>query len=50
MKRLFNKSNKSDSQNFHVLTSNEMLKVRGGSDTKPPSREKDFFDLEDTDD
>jgi hypothetical protein len=47
MKRSFNSSKQRNIKNFYVLSSDEMLKVRGGSDTKPPSREKYIFDLED---
>ncbi len=48
MKRFFaNTEKKANVKGFEVLTSSEMLKVRGGSDTKPGSREKDIFE-EDT--
>jgi len=43
MKRTF--ANTEEKRNLDVLTSTEMLKVRGGGDTKPNSREKDIFDL-----
>jgi len=43
MKRTF--ANTEEKRNFDVLTSTEMLQVRGGGDTKPASREKDIFDL-----
>ncbi len=43
MKRTF--ANTEEKRNFDVLTSTEMLKVRGGGDTKPNSRDKDIFDL-----
>lgn len=50
MKRLFNSTKKRNLKDFYILSSEEMLKVRGGtdgdSDTKPASREKDIFDLE----
>jgi len=32
---------------FEILSSNELYKVRGGGDIKPPSRPKDIFDLDD---
>ncbi|MDD4108431.1 MAG: ComC/BlpC family leader-containing pheromone/bacteriocin [Prolixibacteraceae bacterium] len=32
--------------NFELLTTEELLKVRGGSDLKPASRPKDIFDLD----
>jgi|GEM_PF-6167129 len=32
--------------NFELLTSNELFKVRGGGDLKPPSRPIDIFDLD----
>jgi len=44
MKRFFNKSEKSNFQGFAVLTSDEMLKVRGGGDTRPITRSKDIFE------
>lgn len=44
MKRFFNKSEKSNFQGFEVLTTNEMLKVRGGGDAKPITRQKDIFE------
>ncbi len=46
MKNFFNKETKSESKKFYVLTSTEMLKVRGGTDTKPPTKEIDIWDLE----
>lgn len=49
MKRIVNNSNEKvnfNSFNFDVLSNNEMLKVRGGGDEKPKSREKDVYDLE----
>jgi hypothetical protein len=46
MKRFFNRSEKRNFQVFEVLTSNEMLKVRGGGDTRPITREKDIFEPE----
>ncbi len=35
-----------DFDGFDALTSNEMLKVRGGGDTKPDTRQKDFFEFD----
>ena len=32
---------------FEVLSTNEMLKVRGGTDPKPKIKDTDVFDLED---
>jgi hypothetical protein len=46
MKKFFNNTKKRNFKDFYVLSSEEMLKIRGGSDTKPASREKDFFDLD----
>jgi len=43
MKRTF--ANTEEKRNFDVLTSTEMLQVRGGGDTKPNTRDKDIFDL-----
>ncbi|MBT3383476.1 MAG: hypothetical protein HN778_04880 [Prolixibacteraceae bacterium] len=31
---------------FDVLSENEMLKVRGGTDAKPVTRDKDIYDLD----
>jgi hypothetical protein len=48
MKRFFaSTEKKANFKGFEVLTSSEMLKVRGGVDTKPGSRDKDLLD-EDT--
>lgn len=45
MKRFFtNSEKKANFKGFEVLTSNEMLKVRGGADTKPASRDKDILE------
>ncbi len=45
MKRFFSTNEKRvNFKSFEVLTSNEMLKVRGGGDTKPASREKDLYE------
>jgi len=30
---------------FEVLTENEMLEVRGGTDVKPVTRDRDIYDL-----
>jgi hypothetical protein len=49
MKNLFSNETKRESKKFHVLTSTEMLNVRGGNDTKPPTKEKDIWDLENGD-
>lgn len=46
MKRFFNKSEKRNFQAFEVLTANEMLKVRGGGDTRPITRDKDMLEPE----
>jgi hypothetical protein len=48
MKRFFNNSEKRNFQAFEVLTSDEMLKVRGGGDVRPATREKDIFEEEGT--
>jgi hypothetical protein len=47
MKRIFANTQKRDFNGFNVLTSNEMLQVRGGTDVRPRTRDKDIFDLED---
>ena len=44
MKRTF--ANTEEKRTFDVLTSTEMLQVRGGGDTKPNSRSKDIFDID----
>jgi hypothetical protein len=46
MKRFFNNTEKKNFPGFEVLTSNEMLKVRGGGDTRPATRDKDIFEGE----
>ncbi len=47
MKRFFSNTQKrANFQGFEVLTSNEMLKVRGGADTKPATRQKDILEEE----
>jgi hypothetical protein len=46
MKRFFNNTEKRNLQSFEVLTSTEMLKVRGGGDTRPATREKDILEPE----
>ncbi|MDD4425132.1 MAG: hypothetical protein WCY58_07595 [Mariniphaga sp.] len=50
MKRIFNNPNSRNLSDMYTLSSEEMLKVRGGGGdddgTKPPSREKDIFDLD----
>ena len=49
MKRTVKNSNENVSFNnfsFEVLTNNEMLKVRGGGDPKPKTRDKDIYDIE----
>ena len=38
-------ANTEEKRNFDVLTSTEMLQVRGGGDVKPATRDKDIFDL-----
>jgi hypothetical protein len=43
MKRTF--ANTEERRNFDVLNSNEMLQVRGGSDIKPATRDKDIYDV-----
>ena len=48
MKRFFNNTEKKNFQSFEVLTSTEMLKVRGGGDTRPATRSKDIFEEEGT--
>lgn len=46
MKKFFaSTEEKKNFKSFDVLTSNEMLQVRGGSDVKPNTREKDIFDF-----
>ena len=45
MKRFFaNTEKKENFKGFEVLTTNEMLKVRGGADTKPITRSKDLLE------
>lgn len=46
MKRFFNNTEKRNFKGFEVLSSNEMLKVRGGGDTRPATRDKDIFEGE----
>lgn len=47
MKRFFSNSEKrANFTGFEVLTANEMLKVRGGGDTRPITREKDILEPE----
>jgi hypothetical protein len=48
MKRFFSINGNRNFAGFEILSENEMLKVRGGSDngTKPASREKDIYELE----
>jgi hypothetical protein len=46
MKRFSTINGKRNFTGFEVLSANEMLKVRGGTDTKPASREKDVYDLD----
>ncbi len=48
MKRSYNNTEEKNfnSFGFDVLNSNEMLKVRGGEDVRPRTRDKDVFDLE----
>jgi hypothetical protein len=46
MKKFFESTEEKRNFNgFDVLTSNEMLQVRGGSDVKPDTRDKDIFDF-----
>jgi len=47
MKRIFASTQKRNFNGFNVLTSNEMLQVRGGTDVRPRTRDKDIFE-EDT--
>jgi hypothetical protein len=44
MKRFFNNTEKRNFAGFEVLSINEMLKVRGGTNTKPASRDKDMYE------
>jgi hypothetical protein len=44
MKRFFTNTEKKNFQSFEVLTANEMLKVRGGGDTRPITRDKDILE------
>ena len=44
MKMFFLNTQKRNFAGFEVLTSNEMLKVRGGADTRPVTRSKDIFE------
>lgn len=45
MKRLSNnKERRAEFTGFEVLTFGEMIKIRGGGDTKPASREKDLYE------
>ena len=45
MKRFFsNTERKVNFAGFEVLSANEMLKVRGGGDTRPITREKDILE------
>ncbi|SHF82920.1 hypothetical protein SAMN05444274_11033 [Mariniphaga anaerophila] len=46
MKRFFNNTEKRNVKGFEVLTSNEMLKVRGGGNPRPITRDKDIFEGE----
>jgi hypothetical protein len=46
MKRFFSINGKRNFTGVEVLSANEMLKVRGGADTKPASRDKDLYILE----
>jgi hypothetical protein len=46
MKRFSTINGKRNIAGFEVLSVNEMLQVRGGADTKPASREKDVYELE----
>jgi hypothetical protein len=46
MKRIFANTQKRNFNGFNVLTSNEMLQVRGGTDVRPRTREKDIYDLD----
>lgn len=46
MKRFFTTNGKKNVAGFEVLSANEMLKVRGGTNTKPGSRDKDQYETE----
>ena len=46
MKRFSTINGKRNFAGFEVLSVNEMLKVRGGTDTKPGSRDKDQYEPE----
>jgi hypothetical protein len=46
MKRFFTNTQKRNFNGFNVLTSNEMLQVRGGTDVRPRTREKDIYDVD----
>jgi hypothetical protein len=47
MKKFFaSTEEKKNFNDFDVLTSNEMLQVRGGGDVRPNTREKDIFDFD----
>ena len=47
MKKFFaSTEEKRNFNGFDVLTSNEMLQVRGGSDVKPATRDKEIFEFD----
>ncbi|SHI51522.1 hypothetical protein SAMN05444280_10313 [Tangfeifania diversioriginum] len=47
MKKFFaSTEEKRNFNGFDVLTSNEMLQVRGGGDVRPDTREKDIFEFD----
>jgi len=46
MKRFFkNRDSKRNFSGFQFLTSNELLQVRGGGDSRPETKPKDIFDI-----
>lgn len=49
MKRFFSTSEKKENfTGFAILSTSELLKVRGGGDTRPVTREKDIFEQDPT--
>jgi len=47
MKRFFkNRDSKRNFAGFEFLTSDELLQVRGGGDSRPETKPLDFFDLD----
>jgi hypothetical protein len=47
MKKLFNnRESRISFTGFEFLTSDELLKVRGGGDTRPETKPRDIFELD----